>query len=129
MRPVTGFIHANQNSHAGSIMDRSTASTTLPKCYANSMKIIKAKALPAFRLELQFDNGESGVVDLSEFVGRGVFTAWEKLGTFEQVSVTVEGAIEWPGEIDMCPDSLYLRMTGKRPEDIFPVLQNRLSHA
>ena len=93
------------------------------------MKIVTAKALPGFRLELHFDNGESGVVDLSEFAGRGVFAAWEKPGAFEQVAVTNEGALEWPGEIDMCPDALYLRMTGKRPEEIFPALRDRLSHA
>jgi hypothetical protein len=40
-----------------------------------------------------------------------------------------EGAVEWPGGIDMCPDALYLRMTGKQPEDLFPALHNRLSHA
>lgn len=93
------------------------------------MNFLTAKPLASFRLELQFDNGESGVVDLSSFVGRGVFVAWEKPGLFEQVAVTADGAVEWPGEIDLCPDSLYLRMTGKKPEDIFPVLQSRLSHA
>jgi hypothetical protein len=93
------------------------------------MKIVAAKALPAFRLELHFDNGESGVVDLLSFAGKGVFVAWEKPGLFEQVAVTADGAVEWPGEIDLCPDSLYLRMTGKKPEDIFPALQSRLSHA
>lgn len=76
------------------------------------MKIISAKALPDYRLELQFDNGESGVVDLSPFVGHGVFVAWETPGLFEEVTVTGEGAVEWPSEIDMCPDALYLRMTG-----------------
>ena len=39
------------------------------------MEIAKAKVLPDYRLELQFDNGEGGVVDLSDFVGRGVFAA------------------------------------------------------
>jgi hypothetical protein len=87
------------------------------------MKITHAKALPGYRLELHFDNDESGVVDLTEFVGRGVFAAWEVPGVFEQVGVTGEGAVEWPGEIDMCPDMLYLRMTGKRPEELFPSLQ------
>jgi hypothetical protein len=85
--------------------------------------------LPGYRLELEFNNGESGVVDLSEFVGRGVFAAWERRGVFEQVTVTSDGAVEWPGEIDMCPDSLYLRLTGKKPEDLFPSLRTRLSHA
>ncbi len=93
------------------------------------MKIISSKALPQFRLELKFDNGESGVVDVSSLVGRGVFAAWEQPGVFEQVTVTDEGAVEWPGELDLCPDSLYLRMTGKKVEEVFPALQNRLSHA
>jgi hypothetical protein len=93
------------------------------------MNIIQAKPLPDYRLELRFDNGESGVVDLSEFVGRGVCAAWAQPGVFEQVTVTGEGAVEWPGEIDFCPDALYLRMTGKKPEDLFPTLRNRLSHA
>lgn len=93
------------------------------------MEITEAKALPGYRLELRFDNGQHGVVELSEFVGLGVFLAWEIPGVFEQVAVTSEGAVQWPGEIDMCPDALYLRMTGKKPEDLFPSLRNRLSHA
>jgi hypothetical protein len=93
------------------------------------MEITKAKPMPGFRLELQFDNGECGIVDLSDFLGQGVFVAWELPGVFEQVKVTAEGAVEWPGEIDMCPDALYMRMTGKKPEDLFPSLKNRLSHA
>ena len=93
------------------------------------MRITSAKSLPNFQLELQFDNGESGVVDLSPLVGRGVFAAWEMPGVFEQISLTSEGAVEWPGELDLCPDALYLRMTGKKVEDVFPTLHSRYSHA
>jgi hypothetical protein len=93
------------------------------------MEIAKAKALPGYRLELKFSTGECGVVDLSDFVGHGVCKTWEEPRVFEQVRVTAEGAVEWPGEIDFCPDALYLRMTGKKPEDLFPSLRNRLSHA
>jgi hypothetical protein len=93
------------------------------------MKVVTVKPLPAFRLELGFDNGETGIVDLSSFVGQGVFSAWARPGIFEQVSITVDGALEWPSDIDMCPDSLYLRMTGKQPEDIFPNLGQRYTHA
>ena len=89
------------------------------------MNVIYAKALPGYRLELRFDSGESGVVDLSEFVGRGVCAAWEKPGVFEQVTVTADGAVEWPGEIDFCPDALYLRMTGNKAEDLFPSLSRK----
>ena len=61
------------------------------------MKIIDAKALPNFRLNLQFDNGESGVVDLSSLVGRGVFEAWNVPSVFESVSVTDEVQCVGPG--------------------------------
>jgi hypothetical protein len=93
------------------------------------MRIVAVKPLSGFRLELQFDNSEGGIVDLSSLVGRGVFAAWNKPGVFERVSVTSQGAVEWPGEIDLCPDSLYLRLTSKKPEEVFPSLQRRLSHA
>ncbi len=93
------------------------------------MRITHAKALADFRLELQFDNGERGVVDLSSLAGKGVFAAWNISGVFESVSVNEQGAVEWPHEIDLCPDALYLRMTGKKPEEVFPALQDRLSHA
>jgi hypothetical protein len=93
------------------------------------MKITNAKALPNYRLELKFDTGECGIVDVSSFAGRGVFAVWNTPGAFESVSVTDEGAVEWPGEIDLCPDALYLRMTDRKPEDVFPGLRDRFSHA
>jgi Protein of unknown function (DUF2442) len=93
------------------------------------MKITKATALPNFRLELTFDTGDTGVVDLSSFAGRGVFVAWNQPGVFERVSLTDQGAVEWPGDIDLCPDALYLQLTGKKVEEVFPALHNRFSHA
>jgi hypothetical protein len=93
------------------------------------MRITVAKPLPEYHLELTFESGEQGVVDLSAMVGRGVFAAWNDPAVFDRVSVTEFGAVEWPGGLDLCPDSLYLQMTGKRAEEVFPALQNRLSHA
>jgi len=93
------------------------------------MRITAAKPLLGYRIELQFDDGQQGVVDLSSLVGRGVFSAWEDPKVFTRASITDEGALEWPGEIDLCPDALYLQMTGKRAEEIFPALQRPLSHA
>jgi len=93
------------------------------------MKITHAKALADYRIELRFDNGESGVVDLSSYAGQGVFAAWNTSGIFERVQVTADGAVEWPGEIDLCPDALYLAMTGKKAEDLFPAISQRVLHA
>ena len=93
------------------------------------MRITQLAPLPNFRLQLRFQNGEEGVVDLSSLAGRGVFSAWNTAGVFEQATVTPQGTAEWPGGLDLCPDSLYLRMTGKSPEQVFPALQARSSHA
>ena len=82
-----------------------------------------------FRLFLKFNDGVSGTVDLSSFAGRGVFTSWLNEGFFEKVRITDVGALEWPGELDLCPDSLYLQITGKKPEDLFPALVRNLAHA
>jgi hypothetical protein len=46
------------------------------------MKVIEAKALPEFRLFLRFDDGASGVADLSALAGRGVFSSWLRSGVF-----------------------------------------------
>ncbi len=93
------------------------------------MRIIDAKPIANFRLELRFDNGETGIADLSSLAGRGVFEAWNVQGVFEAVSITDQGAVAWPGELDLCPDSLYLRMTGKSAEQVFPELRDQVSHA
>jgi hypothetical protein len=93
------------------------------------MRITYAKPLPELRLEVRFDNGESGTVDLSSLAGRGVFSAWNTPGVFDRVSVTEYGAVEWPGEIDLCPDALYLQMTGKTAAEVFPGLRSSVSHA
>ena len=88
------------------------------------MRVTHANPLSHYRLELRFDNGESGVVDLSALVGRGVFSAWNDPAVFQKVTVTQVGAVEWPGEIDLCPDALYLQMTGKSADEVFPTLQH-----
>jgi hypothetical protein len=66
---------------------------------------------------------------LGKFAGRGVFRAWEQAGVFEKVSVSPEGALQWPGDLDLCPDALYLQMTGKSAAEVFPALQPSLAHA
>ncbi|HEX3602419.1 MAG TPA: DUF2442 domain-containing protein [Lacipirellulaceae bacterium] len=93
------------------------------------MKVTHAKALSGHRLELEYETGETGTVDLSALVGRGVFSVWNDVNVYKAVRVTAEGAVEWPGELDLCPDALYLQMTGKSPLDVFPSLDERPAHA
>lgn len=92
-------------------------------------KIFKVKALQGYRLKLEFDDGVSGTVDLSDLVGKGVFALWRDHRAFEQVRVGSSGELAWSDKIDLCPDALYLKLTGKKPEDIFPALRHEPSHA
>jgi hypothetical protein len=34
----------------------------------------------------------------------------------------------WPGELDLCPDELYLQVTGRQVGHVFPDGANRCSH-
>jgi hypothetical protein len=92
-------------------------------------KISKVKVLSGYRLELEFDDGVSGTVDLSEDVGKGVFVLWCNPLAFEQVRIGSSGELVWSDRIDLCPDALYLKVTGKTPEDIFPALRELPTHA
>lgn len=81
-------------------------------------KLISIKALSGFRLWLEYSDGNSGEVDLSHLVGKGVFAAWNQQGVFESVRVDEHGAVAWSDSLDMCPDSLYLTLTGKSLEEV-----------
>ncbi len=87
------------------------------------LKISSAKALPGYKIWIQYSDGVGGEVDLSHLVGKGVFSAWKDANVFQTLRVENGRSITWTDEIDLCADSLYLEMTGKAPEDIFPKLR------
>lgn len=92
-------------------------------------KISKVRVLHGYRLELEFDDGLRGTADLADLAGKGVFALWSNRQAFEQVRIGASGELIWSDRVDLCPDSLYLRVTGKRPEDIFPALRQDSAHA
>ncbi len=92
-------------------------------------RISKVKALSGYRLELEFDDGVSGTVDVSEAVGKGVFAVWRDPLAFERVRIGSSGELDWDGQVDLCPDALYLKVTGKKPADMFPSLRDQPAHA
>lgn len=63
---------------------------------------------PDHRLMLEFDNGELKVFDMKPYLDRGVFRALRDSPDFAKAEV-VDGSVEWPGEIDLSFDTLYLR--------------------
>jgi Protein of unknown function (DUF2442) len=59
-------------------------------------------------LLLEFDNGETRLFDLTPWLDKGVFRALRDSAEFALACV-VDGSVEWPGEIDLSYDTLYLR--------------------
>lgn len=92
-------------------------------------KPIDVRALQPYRIWLRYDDGVQGEVDLSDFAGRGVFAAWQDPAAFSRVRLGSHGAIEWSPDLDLCPDAMYLRLTGKAVEEAFPAFASISSNA
>ena len=73
-----------------------------------------------YRIWIRYSDGASGEVDLSHLAGRGVFKAWDEHAAFESVQIASGGAITWGDDIDLCPDAIYMQLTGKCVEEVMP---------
>ena len=81
---------------------------------------IAVESRPGYRIWLSYADGARGEVDLSDLAGRGVFRAWSDRAFFEAVRIEADGSIAWGEDIELCPDALYLQLTGKTVEQIMP---------
>ncbi len=73
-------------------------------------KITEVEVLSAHLLKITFADGRAVELDFKDKIKPGTVTApLLNFECFKQVKVTQAGrAIEWPGEIDFCADSLWL---------------------
>jgi hypothetical protein len=83
------------------------------------LKLTAVEARPSYQLWLRYNDGVQGVVDLAPLVGRGVFAAWEDAELFAQGHIGVFGEVSWGEGLELCPDALYLRITGKTSDEVF----------
>jgi len=66
------------------------------------------RPLDDYRLEILFENGERRIFDMSPYLQRGVFVRLQNSAAFQAARV-VAGSVEWPGEVDLSYDTLYLK--------------------
>jgi Protein of unknown function (DUF2442) len=72
-------------------------------------RVAGVEALPGFRLQVRFNDGTAGIVDMANFINSdaaGVFATLRDEKLFRQVSVFL-GAVTWPGELDLAPDAMH----------------------
>ena len=93
------------------------------------LKPVEVKALKNYRLHLKYSDGVEGEVDLSEFAGKGVFALWNDYSKFEQVHIGTSGEVAWNEDVDMDADAMYMKITGKSVEELFPSLREMFHHA
>jgi hypothetical protein len=78
---------------------------------------------------VRYSDGVEGEANLAHLVGKGVFSLWNDYAAFQKVYIGAHGEIAWSEEIDLCPDSIYMKITGRTPEELFPSLQTEPVYA
>ena len=70
-------------------------------------RVAKVKTTNDYKLNLVFDNGQTGVYDCVDLLNFGVFRELKDKHYFHQAKA-LGGTVVWPHEQDICPDTLYL---------------------
>ena len=70
-------------------------------------RIAEATPIENYRVLLRFTNGETGTFDCAPLLDFGVFQELRDKHYFNRVKVS-DGAIVWPNDQDISPDTLYL---------------------
>ena len=96
---------------------------------AELVRPTRVEARPNFHIYLEFSDGTKGEVDLSDLAGSEVFEKWKNPEFFHAVHLGDHREIRWNEEIELCADSLYLKLTGKSPAQLFPKLRREQPHA
>ena len=77
----------------------------------NMNDVIKIEYKGGFVYHVVFDDGKSGDVDFSEYVGRGpVFEPLRDPAFFKKATIE-GGTISWPSGADIAPETLYEKIS------------------
>lgn len=94
-----------------------------------TLKIMEAVPRDGYKIWLKFNDGTTGETDLSHLAGKGVFVLWNNAENFKQFTIENGRRLEWADEIDLDADALYMKLTGKKPEEVFATLKEDFANA
>jgi len=68
------------------------------------------KALSDYRLYVEVADGRKGIFDMKPYLDHGAFRELKNPHYFNQVGIVL-GALTWPNEQDIAPETLLAEMT------------------
>ena len=79
------------------------------------LEVVQAEYVSDYRVHVRFNNGEEGIVDLSEALWGPAFEPLKDSELFRKFSVSgVLHTICWPNDADLAPEYLYDQMLEQR---------------
>jgi len=77
--------------------------------------VVEVRYIEGYKLELTFDNGKKGIVDLQCYIQKGgVFSRFSDIEYFKRFYINKElGVLCWPDDVDIAPETLYSKVTGE----------------
>ena len=68
--------------------------------------VIEVKPIAPLALQVRFADGTEGKVQFETSYLTGVFSVLKDPALFQQAHIE-DGAVAWPGNIDLAPDAMY----------------------
>ena len=68
--------------------------------------VAKVRTRPDYKIELEFNTGETRLFDVRPYLEKGVFRQLKDVSLFKQAYVAFD-TVCWPGNIDIAPETLY----------------------
>ncbi len=73
------------------------------------------KPLPNYQIYVEIEDGRNGIFDLKPYLDHGVFRELRDIHYFNRVGISF-GAVTWPHEQDIAPETLLAEMVGLNSE-------------
>jgi len=70
-------------------------------------RVTNVITLDGYRLKIRFSNGEQRIFDVSPYLRYPAFKRLVNTAYFA-LAHPDHGTVAWPGDIDFCPDTVYL---------------------
>jgi high-affinity K+ transport system ATPase subunit B len=85
--------------------------------YSIAMKAIDVKPLDGNKIKVVFNDGVSGVIDLNDLIGKGIFQQLKDEVLFRKVYID-GSAIAWSPELEIDADNIYAEILNSEPEKL-----------